>query len=91
MRFPEPNKHRTSLGILGIIVGLQIISQSPPSKSRRFAYARDDLFQNRAFRVDGRLCFRSGTAGVGGVGGDGGVGGVGGVGFYGVFMTSWSS
>ena len=29
-----------------------------------FACTGDELFQNRASRVDGRLCFRCGTAGI---------------------------
>ena len=62
MRFPEPKKHRVSLGILDIHFGLRVISHTTPSKSRCFACTGDDLFQNRASRVDGRLCFRCGTA-----------------------------
>ncbi len=60
LQIQEQKKIRGSLGILNKIFGSRCFSQQTPSKSRRFACTRSELFQNRASRVDGKLCFGTG-------------------------------
>ena len=55
--FRGPNMYCISFGILLFFFASWLVVSPPPCGSSRFACTGRELFQNRAFRVDGKLCF----------------------------------